>query len=33
MRIVVDTNVVISGLFFGGNPGMVLRHIVSGGVE
>lgn len=29
----MDTNVVISGLFFGGNPGMVLRHIVSGGTE
>ncbi len=29
MRIVVDTNVVISGMFFGGNP----RHIVEAIVD
>ena len=29
MRIVVDTNVLISGVFFGGMPRMVLSAIVS----
>ena len=29
MRIVVDTNVIISGVFFGGAPGEVLKAIVS----
>ena len=29
MKIVVDTNVMISGIFFGGNPQKVLRAIVS----
>lgn len=29
MKIVVDTNVVISGVFFGGAPGEVLKAIVS----
>ena len=29
MKIVVDTNVMISGIFFGANPQKVLRSIVS----
>ncbi len=29
MKIVVDTNVVISGIFFGGAPGQVLKAIIS----
>ena len=29
MRIVVDTNVIISGVFFGGAPGEILKAIVS----
>lgn len=29
MKIVVDTNVMISGIFFGGFPQKVLRAIVS----
>lgn len=29
MRIVVDTNVVISGVFFGGAPAEILKAIVS----
>ena len=29
MKIVVDTNVIISGVFFGGAPGEVLKAIVS----
>ena len=30
MRIVIDTNVVISGTFFGGNPRKVLEAVVEG---
>ena len=33
MRIVVDTNVIISGLFFGGNPSKVLMAIVDSKVN
>lgn len=29
MRIVVDTNVIISGVFFGGAPGQVLKAIIE----
>ena len=29
MKIVVDTNVIISGVFFGGAPGEVLKAIIS----
>ena len=29
-RIVVDSNVIISGFLFGGNPAMVLGTIVEG---
>lgn len=29
MKIVVDTNVVISGVFFGGAPGQLLKAIVA----
>ena len=32
MKIVVDTNVVISGVFFGGAPGEILKAIVSSDV-
>lgn len=31
MIIVVDTNVLLSGLFFDGNPLNVLKTVVSGG--
>ncbi len=30
MRIVVDTNVLISGVFFGGFPRKILSSIVNG---
>ncbi len=30
MKIVVDTNVVISGVFFGGNPRHIVEAIVDG---
>lgn len=30
MRIVVDTNVIISGLFFGGYPGKVIQYVLNG---
>ena len=33
MKIVVDTNVFISGVFFGGNPRRILEAIVSGSVN
>lgn len=33
MRIVIDTNVVISGVFFGGFPRKVLSAVVNGTVE
>lgn len=33
MKIVVDTNVVISGTFFGGYPQRVLRAVVEGSVS
>ena len=33
MKIVVDTNVVISGIFFGGNPRMIIEAAVSGRVD
>ena len=29
MKIVIDTNVVISGIFFGGNPRKILEAVVS----
>lgn len=29
MKIVIDTNVVISGTFFGGNPRKILESVVS----
>ena len=32
MRIVVDTNVVISGMFFGGNPRKIIESIVDGDI-
>lgn len=33
MKIVVDTNVVISGLFFGGKPGEIIRAIVNSKIK
>lgn len=33
MRIVVDTNVVISGIFFGGNPRKIVEAIADGGID
>lgn len=33
MKIVVDTNVVFSGLFFGGVPGKILENILNGGYK
>ena len=33
MRIVLDTNVFISGVFFGGAPGMILQAWRSGEVS
>ena len=32
MKIVIDTNVVISGTFFGGHPQSILRAVVEGKV-
>ena len=33
MRVVIDTNVLMSGIFFGGVPGEVLRRFSEGQVE
>lgn len=33
MKIVVDTNVVISGVFFGGTPRKVLTAIADGTIK
>ena len=33
MKIVVDTNVVISGVFFGGNPRQIVEAIVNGDIN
>ncbi len=33
MRIVVDTNVAISGLFFGGNPRRIVESIADGQID
>ena len=33
MKIVVDTNVVISGVFFGGNPRQIVEAIVDGTIN
>lgn len=33
MKIVVDTNVVISGVFFGGNPRRIVEAIVKGSIN
>ena len=33
MRVVIDTNVVISGTFFGGNPRHVIEVVVDGAVD
>ena len=33
MKIVVDTNVVISGVFFGGNPRQIVEAVVNGNIN
>ena len=33
MKIVIDTNVVISGIFFGGEPNRLLRHAIKNELE
>ena len=33
MKIVVDTNVVISGVFFGGNPRRIIEAVADGSVD
>lgn len=33
MKIVVDTNVVISGIFFGGNPRKIVEAIVDSNID
>lgn len=33
MRIVIDTNVIASAIFFGGKPYQLLRHIMDGQVD
>lgn len=33
MRVVIDTNVVISGVFFGGNPRRVIEAVVEHSID
>ena len=33
MKIVIDTNVVISGVFFGGNPRKIIEKVVDGNFD
>lgn len=33
LRIVIDTNVVISGTFFGGKPRQILEAVVAGKIS
>ena len=33
MKIVIDTNVVVSALFFGGKPQELLRHAITGALD
>lgn len=33
MRIIIDTNVVISGVFFGGNPRRIIESVMRGETE
>lgn len=33
MRLILDTNVLVSGIFFGGPPGRILDAWASGAVE
>ncbi len=33
MKIVVDTNVVISGIFFGGNPRKIVEAVAAGSID
>ena len=33
MKIVIDTNVVVSALFFGGKPQELLRHAITGAFD
>lgn len=32
-RIVLDTNVIISGLLFGGLPGILIKYVMDGSIE
>lgn len=33
MKVVIDTNIIISGIFWGGNPGKLLNAIEIGEIE
>ena len=33
MKIVADTNVVISGIFFGGNPRKIVEAVAAGSID
>lgn len=33
LRIVLDSNVIISGILFGGHPGRILEYILDGSVQ
>jgi putative PIN family toxin of toxin-antitoxin system len=33
MKVVIDTNVLISGIFFGGHPNRILEHWLTGNIE
>ncbi len=33
MKIVVDTNVIISGIFFGGNPRKIIEAVADGNIN
>ena len=33
LRVVLDSNVIISGFLFGGGPARILKHAVSGSVQ
>ena len=33
MKIVIDTNILISGVFFGGYPGKILKAVAGGELE
>jgi len=33
VKVVVDTNVLVSGIFWGGNPGMIMDAVINGKCE